>query len=106
MPFMLNANEESVLDALHFVSTFPELLGDSGLTDTELAATLKNLIVKKMIDILQWNEAEEDYLRIEPESDLGSFGEELISKFLVSNDSMQQYYFLASKKGLQALHHS
>ncbi|MDX2129196.1 MAG: hypothetical protein SFU91_09195 [Chloroherpetonaceae bacterium] len=103
---MLSESEETILDNLHFVATFTDLMDECHLSRELLAQTLNSLLTKRLIDILEWSEFEEDYVRIEREADLIPFYQEIVNRLLVSDKLASQYYFLATKKGLQAIHHS
>ncbi|PKV75827.1 hypothetical protein [Pontibacter ramchanderi] len=79
----MTENEFAILDELYFVTSYPDLKSTSALSDSELCAALRDLIIKGYIRILYPDpDTEHAY-------DEATFGMHC-----------QQYFYLATKAGL------
>ena len=80
----MNDNEFDVLDELYFVQSYNDLRQMCGLDDRILIVVLANLYQKQWIRVLKSHDEDEDPKQVD-----------LSNKY-------QEYFYLASKKGLLA----
>lgn len=79
----LSKEEESVLDALHFVLSFEELAEETRLEAAQLQSVLQALLASGDVQALEWSEEKKEFLAVE-----------LLQKPLTA------YHYLATKEGL------
>lgn len=80
-------DEESVLDALHFVLQFADLKTETQIKDDRLLAAVKNLITLNLVEVLEWHEARKEFF---PPLEIKS--------------PLEHYAFLATARGLRVIH--
>jgi uncharacterized protein YhbP (UPF0306 family) len=71
---------------LYFVESFKHLLDEVKQPEPIVADCLKQLIHKKYVVSLIWNDEKQDYVKT----------------FMYDTDNMHNYYYLATKDGLMA----
>ncbi|MBC8042034.1 MAG: hypothetical protein IAF08_01200 [Rhizobacter sp.] len=80
-------DEESVLDALHFVLNFADLKTETRLEDERLLAAIENLTALELVEVLEWHEARKEFF---PPRDI--------------HLPLERYAFLATARGLRVIH--
>jgi len=85
----LSKCEESVLEALHFMLSFEDLMRETGINEKMLAELLKTLIRDELVQALTWQSDKNDFIALDE----------------VPND-LQTLHFLATKHGLFSYHAS
>ena len=76
--------EMEVLSCLYFVEPFDKIVEECGIERNIIADVLKNLIARKMVSAMVFDEQYNEYKRT----------------FIFDSDNMQNYSFLATKEGL------
>ncbi len=85
----LSKHEESVLEALHFMLSFDEVVCESNLDNEKCAEVLRTLIRDELVQALCWQPDKNDFTALENVP-----------------DELQGLYFLATKHGLFSYHAS
>ncbi len=85
----LSNHEESVLEALHFMLSFEDLMQETGIDEKTLAELLRTLILDELVQALIWQSDKNDFIPIDE----------------VPND-LRTLRFLATKHGLFSYHAS
>jgi hypothetical protein len=80
----LDEVEFEILNALYFVEPFDKILEEVPYAANIVADSLKNLIHKKWVVAMKWDETAQDYRR----------------SFIYDSDNMRAYSYLATKDGL------
>jgi hypothetical protein len=78
--------EFDVLNALYFVEPFQNILDECKASEPVVADVLKQLIHKKYVTPMQFDEEKQEYIRT----------------FFYDSDNMRAYHYLATKDGLIA----
>lgn len=86
MEQQLSEIEYEILDAIYFVEPFENILAECSAPANIVADVLKQLIHKKYVVAMRYDEAKEDYVR----------------SFIYDSDNMNAYSYLATKEGLLA----
>jgi hypothetical protein len=82
----LSELELDILNSVYFVEPFQNILDEVALPAPIVADGIKNLIHKKMIVAMRWDEIKMEYVR----------------SFIYDSDNMFAYSYLATKEGLLA----
>jgi hypothetical protein len=82
----LNDIEFDILNAIYFVEPFEKILEECSAPHQVVADVLKQLIHKKYVVAMQWDETKTEYVRT----------------FFYDSDNMHSYHYLATKEGLLA----
>lgn len=82
----LTSIEYDILNAVYFVEPFENILKECSEKEPVIADVLKQLIHKKYIVPMKWDESKSEYLR----------------SFIYDSDNMRAYNYLATKEGLMA----
>ncbi len=85
----LSKHEESVLEALHFMLSFEDLMREINIGKETLAQVLRTLIHDELVQALMWQSDKNDFIPIDE----------------VPSD-LRTLYFLATKHGLFSYHAS
>ncbi len=85
----LSKCEESVLEALHFMLSFEEVVYESSLDKEKCAEVLRTLIRDELVQALYWQSDKNDFIALDQ----------------VPND-LRNLHFLATKHGLFSYHAS
>lgn len=80
--------EYEVLNALYFVEPFQHILEECNAPAPIVGDVLKQLIHRKFVVPMKWDEMNQDYVR----------------SFIYDSDDMDAYHYLATKEGLMAHH--
>jgi len=83
---LLNDIEFDILGAVYFVEPFEHILEECNEKTAVVADVLKQLIHKKFIIPMKWDEEKKEFIR----------------SFIYDTDDMRQYHYLATKDGLMA----
>lgn len=83
----LSKHEEEILEALHFMLSFDEVVSESNVKREECKEILRILIRDKLVQALRWQPEKNDFMPIDE-----------------TPDELQDLYFLATKHGLFAYH--
>jgi hypothetical protein len=76
-----------ILNALYFVEPFERIVEEcNGVNKNIVADELKQLIAKKLVTPMRYDEVEKEYVR----------------SFIYDTDNMNSYHYLATKDGLLA----
>lgn len=75
-----------ILNSIYFVEPFSKILEEVNHPANVVADVLKQLIQKKLVVAMQWDETHQDYKR----------------SFIYDSDNMHAYSYLATKEGLLA----
>lgn len=86
MTTLLNEIEFDILNAIYFVEPFENILAECKQPATIVADVLKQLIDKKYVVAMQFDEEKQEYVR----------------SFIYDSDNMHAYSYLATKEGLLA----
>jgi len=86
MDKQLDDIEWEILDAIYFIEPFSNILNEVKAPRAVVADCLKQLIHKKYVVALEWNEEKQDYLKT----------------YMYNTDNMDDYFYLATKDGLLA----
>ncbi|MCZ2140980.1 MAG: hypothetical protein LC096_06260 [Bacteroidia bacterium] len=78
--------EYEILDAIYFVEPFDKILSECNAPANIVADVLKQLIHKKYVVAMRFDEVEQEYVR----------------SFIYDTDNMHAYAYLATKEGLLA----
>lgn len=78
--------EYDVLNALYFVEPFQNILDECKASEPVVADVLKQLIHRKYVTPMQFDEEKQEYIRT----------------FFYDADNMRAYHYLATKEGLMA----
>jgi hypothetical protein len=78
--------EYDILNAIYFVEPFKTLTSECNTPANIIADVLKQLIDKKYVSPMQFDEQKQEYVRT----------------FFYDSDNMDAYYYLATKDGLMA----
>lgn len=78
--------EYDILNAVYFVEPFENILKECNEKEPVIADVLKQLIHKKYIVPMKWDEEKSEYIR----------------SFIYDSDDMRAYNYLATKEGLIA----
>lgn len=78
--------EYSILGAVYFVDSFDHILEECKEKPAVVGDVLKQLIHKKFIVPMKWDEERKEYIR----------------SFIYDTDDMRAYHYLATKEGLIA----
>jgi hypothetical protein len=81
--------EYEILNAVYFVEPFENILSECNEKEPVVADVLKQLIHKKYIVPMKWDEDKKEYVR----------------SFIYDTDNMHSYSYLATKEGLM-IHNS
>lgn len=80
----LSALQYEILDKIYFVESFRHITEEINSPVNIIADELKNLIVKRWIQVLVYDEKAKDYVKTE----------------IYDTDNLQDYFFLITKEGL------
>ena len=80
----LNDIQFQILDAVYFVEPFDRIIEEVEATRPVIIAEIRTLLVRDWIQVMVFDEEKNDYQRTA----------------IFDNDHMEEYYFLATKKGL------
>jgi hypothetical protein len=89
MSYKLSDIEYDILNAIYFVEPFETLRAECNAPANIIADVLKQLIDKKYVTPMQFDEVKQEYVRT----------------FFYDSDNMNAYYYLATKEGLM-IHNS
>ncbi len=78
--------EYDILNAIYFVEPFENILAECSAAPNVVADVLKQLIHKKYVVAMRFDEAQQEYVR----------------SFIYDTDNMYAYAYLATKEGLLA----
>jgi hypothetical protein len=78
--------EYEILNAVYFVEPFENILAECTAPEPIVADCLKQLIHKKYIVPMRWDEEKKEYIR----------------SFIYDSDNMRAYSYLATREGLEA----
>ena len=81
--------EYDILNAIYFVEPFQNILDECKAPENIVADVLKQLIAKKYVSPMQFNEEKQEYIRT----------------YFYDSDDMRAYHYLATKEGLM-IHNS
>lgn len=81
--------EYDILNALYFVEPFQNILDECKAPEKIVADVLKQLIAKKFVSPMQFDEEKQEYVRT----------------YFYDSDDMRAYHYLATKEGLM-IHNS
>ncbi|MFN4082796.1 MAG: hypothetical protein ACK4K9_04130 [Bacteroidia bacterium] len=82
----LSEIEWEILNAIYFVEPFEHIVQEVNAPVPVIADCLKQLIHKRFVVALEWNEEKQDYIKT----------------FMYDTDNMCSYRYLATKEGLLA----
>ncbi len=85
----LSKQEESVLEALHFMLSFEDLMRETSIDEKTLSELLRTLIEDELVQALMWQSDKNDFIPLDE----------------VPND-LRTLHFLATKHGLFSYHAS
>ncbi len=85
----LSKLEESVLEALHFMLSFEDLMREINISEETLAQVLRTLIHDELVQALMWQSDKNDFVALDQ----------------VPNN-LRDLHFLATKHGLFSYHTS
>jgi hypothetical protein len=85
----LSAIEYDILNAIYFVEPFQNILDECKAPEKIVADVLKQLIAKKFVSPMQFDEEKQEYVRT----------------YFYDSDDMHAYHYLATKEGLM-IHNS
>ncbi len=83
----LSKHEEEILEALHFMLSFEEVVSESNLEREKCKEILRVLIRDELVQALRWQPEKNDFTRLDE-----------------IPDELQGLYFLATKHGLFSYH--
>lgn len=86
MNTQLNDVEYDILNAIYFVESFDHILEECKEKPAVVADVLKQLIHKKYVVPMKWDDEKTEYVR----------------SFIYDTDDMRAYFYLATKEGLLA----
>ena len=86
MESTLNELEWDILNAIYFVEPFQNILDECKASEPIVADALKQLIHKKYVVAMRFDEETQEYIR----------------SFIYDTDNMHAYCYLATKEGLIA----
>ena len=89
MSDQLSDIEYDILNAIYFVEPFQNILDECKAPEKIVADVLKQLIAKKFVSPMQFNEEKQEYTRT----------------YFYDSDDMRAYHYLATKEGLM-IHNS
>ncbi|MES2558201.1 MAG: hypothetical protein V4590_00565 [Bacteroidota bacterium] len=89
MSEQLSDIEYDILNAIYFVEPFQNILDECKAPEKIVADVLKQLIAKKYVSPMQFNEDTQEYVRT----------------YFYDSDDMRAYHYLATKEGLM-IHNS
>jgi predicted methyltransferase len=78
--------EYDVLNAVYFVEPFENIVNECNAPAPIVADVIKQLIHKKYIAAMQWDEEKNEYIR----------------SYIYDTDNMKSFFYLATKDGLMA----
>lgn len=81
--------EYDILNAIYFVEPFQNILDECNAPEKIVADVLKQLIAKKLVSPMQFDEEKQEYVRT----------------YFYDSDDMRAYHYLATKEGLM-IHNS
>lgn len=81
--------EYDILNAIYFVEPFQNILDECKAPEKIVADVLKQLIAKKYVSPMQFDEAKQEFVRT----------------YFYDSDDMRAYHYLATKEGLM-IHNS
>jgi len=84
MTEILSTIEYDILNAVYFVEPFENILSECNEKEPVVADVLKQLIHKKYIVPMKWDETKSEFIR----------------SFIYDSDDMRAYHYLATKEGL------
>jgi hypothetical protein len=85
----LSKQEEEILEALHFMLSFEEVVSESNLEREKCKEVLRVLIGDELVQALQWQPEKNEFMPLDE-----------------SPDELQDLHFLATKHGLFSYHNS
>ncbi|MCS7077461.1 MAG: hypothetical protein NZ455_12165 [Bacteroidia bacterium] len=80
----LSPLQYEILDKIYFVEPFHRIVEEVNSPPNIIADELKNLIVKRWVQVLRYDEQIKDYVKTE----------------IYDTDNLQAYFFLITKEGL------
>jgi hypothetical protein len=86
MSDQLSDIEYDILNAIYFVEPFSTLIAECDTPEKIIADVLKQLIDKKYVTPMQFDEEKQEYVRT----------------YFHDSDNMNAYFYLATKEGLMA----
>ena len=86
MDHQLTNIDYDILNALYFVEPFEKILEEVDAPDQIVADCLKQLISKRLVSAMKWDEEKREYVR----------------SFIYDSDNMNAYSYMATKEGLMA----
>ncbi len=86
MENQLSDIEYDILNAIYFVESFEHIVEECPAPPAVIADVLKQLIHKKYVTPMRWDEEKTEYVR----------------SFIYDTDNMNAYHYLATKEGLLA----
>lgn len=89
MSDQLSDIEYDILSAIYFVEPFQNILNECKAPEKIVADVLKQLIAKKFVSPMQFNEEKQEYIRT----------------YFYDSDDMRAYHYLATREGLM-IHNS
>lgn len=80
----LTSLQYEILDKIYFVEPFNQILKEVNSPPNIIADELKNMIVKRWVQVLKYDNVLKDYVKTE----------------IYDTDNLQDYFFLITKEGL------
>ncbi|MFN3562264.1 MAG: hypothetical protein ACK4XY_01895 [Chloroherpetonaceae bacterium] len=85
----LSKHEEDILEALHFMLSFDDLLQETNINEQILDKSLRALMRDELVQALKWNSEKNDFIALD-----------------TIPDELRGLHFLATKHGLFSYHTS
>lgn len=84
MKYQLQEIDYDILNSLYFVEPFDKILEEVNHPPKIVGDCLKQLIAKKLVSAMKWDEEKQEYIR----------------SFVFDSDNMHAYSYMATKEGL------